>query len=176
MTHDAREVLVGVLALLGVGLLMALIAGGKPVAATATATDYTLQATFNKVDGLLPGAEVRMGGIRVGSVENYKLDPNYRPLMTIRIINSVKLPADSSIGIHTDGLFGAKFVVLDPGGDEEYLKPGDEIEFTQDPMIVSDLLELIIGQGRTARDKRIAKKNAEKAAATGAPGDNKGNK
>ena len=48
MTHDAREVLVGVLALLGVGLLMALIAGGKPVAATATATDYTLKATFNK--------------------------------------------------------------------------------------------------------------------------------
>jgi phospholipid/cholesterol/gamma-HCH transport system substrate-binding protein len=162
MTHDAREVLVGVFAFLGIGLLLALITGGKPEAATATATDYTLQATFNKVDGLLPGAEVRMGGIRVGSVENYKLDPTYRALMTIRIKNSIKLPTDSAIGIHTDGLFGAKFVVLDPGGDEEYLKPGAEIEYTQDPMIVSDLLELIIGQGRAARDKRIAQKNSKR--------------
>jgi phospholipid/cholesterol/gamma-HCH transport system substrate-binding protein len=171
MTHDAREVLVGVLAFVGGGILLAFIAGGKPVAATQTATDYTLNATFNKVDGLHLGAEVRLGGIRVGSVESYKLDPNYRVLMTVRVKTLVKLPTDSSIAIHTDGLFGAKFVVLDPGGDEEFLTPGSEIEYTQDPMIVGDLLELIIAQGRTAQDKRVSQKNAKKAAAKGAMGD-----
>jgi phospholipid/cholesterol/gamma-HCH transport system substrate-binding protein len=170
MTHDVREVLVGVLTLLGVGLVLAYIAGGKPVAATVTESDYTLNATFNRVDGLLPGAEVRMGGIQVGTVEGYKLGQDYRAVLTVRVNSSVKLPLDSSIAIHTDGLFGAKFVVLEAGGDEENLSPGSEVEYTQDPVIISDLLELIISQGRAAQEKRFEEKNAKKTNATGTQG------
>jgi phospholipid/cholesterol/gamma-HCH transport system substrate-binding protein len=172
MTHDVREVLVGVLVLLGVGLLLAYIAVGKPVAATVTESDYTLNATFNRVDGLLLGAEVRMGGIRVGTVEGYKLGADYRAVMTVRVNSSVKLPLDSSIAIHTDGLFGAKFVVLEAGGDEENLSPGSEVEYTQDPVIISDLLDLIISQGQTAQEKRSDGKNEKKVGAAGTQGVN----
>jgi phospholipid/cholesterol/gamma-HCH transport system substrate-binding protein len=170
MAHDVREVLAGVLVLIGVGLLLAYIAGGKPVAAIVTDSDYTLNATFNRLDGLLPGAAVRMAGLRVGSVEGYKLGPDYRPVLTVRINSSVKLPLDSSIAIQTDGLFGAKFVVLEAGGDEENFSPGSEIEYTQDPLIISDLLELIISQGKNAKAKRVLEKNMKNAIGTGTQG------
>ena len=161
MIYNSREVLFGFLALLGVGILLAYVSSGKQVAATVTTTDYKLHATFNRVDGLHPGAEVRMGGIRVGSVEGYKLSPDYRVIMTVLVNSSVKLPRDSSIAIHTDGLFGAKFVVLEAGGDESFLNPGDEVEYTQDPVIIGDLLEMIINQGNSAREARSVKKTSK---------------
>ena len=65
--------------------------------------------------------------------------------------SSVRLPADTSAAIHTDGLFGSKFVVLEPGGEETYLGDGDVITFTQDAVIVSELLDLIIAEGRARR-------------------------
>ena len=60
----------------------------------------------------------------------------------------IELPVDSSAAIHTDGLFGSKFVVIDPGGDLAILEDGDEIQYTQDAVIVEDLLDLIISEGK----------------------------
>ena len=61
------------------------------------------------------------------------------------------LPTDTSAAIHTDGLFGRKFVVLQPGGDETMLKDDGVITFTQDSLIVGELLDLIIAEGRAQR-------------------------
>jgi len=63
------------------------------------------------------------------------------------------LPIDTAAAIHTDGLFGSKFVILDPGGDEKTLEDGSAIEFTQDSVVVSDLLDLIIREGKAARSQ-----------------------
>ena len=74
----------------------------------------------------------------------------------------VQLPEDTAAAIHTDGLFGSKFVVLLAGGEDATIKPGGAITHTQDALIVSELLELIIAEGRAARAKQDA---AAKAAA-----------
>lgn len=145
---DAREIAVGVavlLALSGVLVLSSLGGRVKPVAG------YVLKATFNRVDGIGIGGDVRLGGIKVGAVESQELDDRYRAVLTLRIGRDVRLPADTSAAIHTDGLFGSKFISLDPGGDERILGPGGVIAFTQDSVLVDELLELIIAQGKARR-------------------------
>ncbi|MEO5337706.1 MAG: MlaD family protein [Magnetospirillum sp. WYHS-4] len=149
--REIREVLVGGLAVLGLVAMLGLSYGGGKDAAKTQAGEYALKAIFNRVDGLLEGDEVHLGGIRVGTVDRLSLDANFRAVATLRIRSSVKLPRDTSAAVHTDGLFGSKFVVLEPGGEEENFKPGATIDFTQDAVIVGELLDLIIAEGRANR-------------------------
>lgn len=149
--REVREVLVGGLAMLGMVAMLGFSYGGGKAAAKNQAGFYPLKAVFNRVDGLLEGDEVHLGGIRIGSVERLDLDKNFRAVVTMSVRSDVKLPRDTSAAIHTDGLFGAKFVVLEPGGDEENFKPGATIDFTQDAVIVGELLDLIISEGRANR-------------------------
>lgn len=153
MTGETKESVVGGIVLVGLILVIALLQGYSDLTADATADDYPLDARFNRVDGLLKGSEVRLGGIRIGTVERQRLDSNYQAVVTMRIDSAVRLPLDTSAAIHTDGLFGPKYVVIEPGGDEESLGPGDEITFTQDAVVIGDLLELIITQGKMNRKK-----------------------
>ena len=148
MSRDTKEIAIGGLALAGVVLVLAFLYSGGDLSARAAGRDYAVTAVFNQIDGLFEGDEVRLGGIRVGTVEGQALDRNYRAAVTLRIDGSVKLPTDTSAAIHTDGLFGAKYVVLEPGGDEEFLSDGDSISMTQGAIVVSELLELIISQGK----------------------------
>lgn len=148
--REIREILVGGLAVLGlVGGLGLSYGGGKP--GSGHSGDYPLKAIFNRVDGLLEGDDVHLGGIKVGVVEKLSLDKNFRAIATLRLKGDVKLPRDTSAAVHTDGLFGSKFVVLEPGGDEAMFKPGAMIDFTQDAVIVGELLDLIIAEGRANR-------------------------
>jgi phospholipid/cholesterol/gamma-HCH transport system substrate-binding protein len=153
MAQELKEASVGFLVLLVVASLLVF---PYHRLAAGTAGETVLSATFNRIDGLNVGDPVRLGGIRVGVVDDVVLDSRFRAVVTIRMDSGVPLPADTSAAIHTDGLFGSKFLVLEPGGDDKILGPGDSIGFTQDAMIVSNLLDLIIGQGRA----RLAKEKA----------------
>lgn len=148
---EKREVVYGGLAILLFMAIFGFFYSGQHQKATAGLTEYTIYATFNRIDGLDVGTEVRLSGIPIGTVEDLTLTPNYRARVTMRIRQGVELPADTSAAIHTDGLFGSKFVTLDPGGDEDVLKNGDTITFTQDAVVVSDLLDLIIAEGKSQR-------------------------
>jgi len=162
MNTENKNITVGALALAGICLLFVVLYGGRQVTAQTDAGRTTLKATFNRVDGLLPGDQVRMAGIRIGKVESFTLDRDFRAVMIFRIDSAVKLPVDSSAAIHTDGLFGSKYVELEPGGEEKFMESGAEISFTQDAMIVSELMELIISQGKAVHKKRNAAAAAPK--------------
>ncbi|MEQ8193379.1 MAG: outer membrane lipid asymmetry maintenance protein MlaD [Rhodospirillales bacterium] len=152
----------------GIGVLAAFVAvllylyGGRALTAQAASKDYRVSAAFNKVDGLIPGDAVRLGGVKIGTVEKQELRKNFRAVLTFKISGNVRLPTDTSAAIHTDGLFGSKFVVLEPGGSEKYLRDGGEISFTQDAVIVTELLDLIISQGKANLKKLEQQKNEEK--------------
>ncbi|WP_366914880.1 MlaD family protein, partial [uncultured Lentibacter sp.] len=68
-------------------------------------------------DGLVEGDPVFLSGIRVGSGEKLYLNENFRAIATFWIEDGVVVPKDSSAAIHTDGLFGSKFIVLEPGAE-----------------------------------------------------------
>jgi phospholipid/cholesterol/gamma-HCH transport system substrate-binding protein len=145
VNRSTMEIVVGGLILAVVALFFVASYSGVQL---AHATGYAVLAGFNRVDGLADGNEVRLSGVRVGYVESQQLDPYFRAVLTMRIEPGIELPVDSSAAIHTDGLFGSKFVVIDPGGDLAILEDGDEIQYTQDAVIVEDLLDLIISEGK----------------------------
>lgn len=114
---------------------------------------YPVEALFNRIDGLAPNAAVHLAGVRVGTVTGQSLQGDFRAKLTLLIDGGIQLPADTSAAIQTDSLFGDKLVVLEPGGDSEFIKPGGRITMTQDPLILEELLELIISQGKQRRAK-----------------------
>lgn len=124
---------------------------------------YPIEAVFNRIDGLASNAAVHLGGVRIGTVGGQSLQSDYRAKVTLLIDGGINLPADTSASIQTDSLFGDKMVVLEPGGDSETIKPGGRITMTQDPVIVEELLELIISQGKQRRAKPAEPPPAEGA-------------
>jgi len=156
---ETKETVVGGLVVVVLALVLILSHGGQ--ATQATADGYLLTASFNKVDGLVLGDEVRMGGVRIGKVESMELDSNFRARLGLRIDSDAPLPLDTSAAIHTDGLFGSKHIVLEPGAEEEVLEDGGTIEFTQESVVVSDLLELIISEGKARQAAQQQDKKAE---------------
>lgn len=157
MISRERETVIGTcVVLVGAAVLaFAYGAGGR-----AAVPGYDLVARFNKAEGVAVGSDVRLSGVTVGKVVGQGLDDRFRAVIKLRVDSAVQLPSDSDARVETDGLLGAKYIGLRPGGDEANLKPGDEIQFTQDSMNVQDLLELIIAQ---AKAKRAAKPQAETA-------------
>lgn len=123
---------------------------------------YDVRATFKRTDGLFYGAQVRLSGMVVGKVTGYKLDDAYRAVVTLHMKPGVELPKDSAALIHSDGLLGAKYIELQPGGDEDVIKPNGAITYTQDSVDLVDLLDKIVAVAE-ARRAEFAKSQAPAA-------------
>jgi phospholipid/cholesterol/gamma-HCH transport system substrate-binding protein len=110
---------------------------------------YELVARFDRIDGLQRGNDVRIGGIKVGTVIDQTLDPQtYRALVRFTMRDDVEVPADSSVAVASDGLLGGKYLSLVPGGDVEMLAAGDEVTLTQSAINFEDLIgHFIFSQG-----------------------------
>lgn len=106
---------------------------------------YTLKAEFMKVGGLSIGSDVRINGIKVGTVTSQKLNnEDYMADVTFSISSEIKLPKDSVVSIVSDGLIGDKFVKIEPGKATEYLKDGDSFTNTKDFKTIEDMVGEII--------------------------------
>lgn len=106
---------------------------------------YTLKAEFMKVGGLSIGSDVRINGIKVGTVTSQKLNnEDYMADVTFSISSEIKLPKDSVVSIVSDGLIGDKFVKIEPGKAMEYLKDGDSFTNTKDFKTIEDMVGEII--------------------------------
>lgn len=114
---------------------------------TATATGsgavqgYELVAKFSRADGVTVGADVRVSGIKVGTVTSMDLDQKtYFATVHIAVRPDVLIPEDSSVRVTSDGLLGNAFLSIEPGGSPENLQAGAEIANTQGSI---DLVSLI---------------------------------
>ena len=107
---------------------------------------YDLLATFNKIDGVNEGILVMISGVTIGYVDEVMLNKNY-PVLKMKIKKGLRISDDSSVSIQTDGLFGSKFLSIEMGGNDNYLVSGDSFSFTEDSMLIQDLLTNIIQLG-----------------------------
>lgn len=106
---------------------------------------YPLSATFYKIGGLKTGSDVRISGIKVGTVVDLRLDAkSFDAVVTMSIAPEVKLPADTVAAIASEGLLGDKYVRLEPGQDKSYLSPGAGIRKTKDFRSLEDQVGEII--------------------------------
>lgn len=144
--RSAAELLAGAAVLLAAAVFLAyaLTATGRSVAGPG----ITLTARFERIDGITPGTDVRLGGVRVGSVVAQRIDPEtFLAVVTMRVDAALRLPEDSSAEITTDGLFGGRFVALVPGGAERRLGDGDTIRITQSAISLEALIGRVMFSG-----------------------------
>ena len=129
-----------------IGAIVVLVAAGFLYYAYAYSNSsafsgYELNAKFQRVDGLNVGTDVRLSGIKIGSISSLTLDPRtYQATVHLNISNDVKLPEDSSIMVTNTGLLGNSYLSVSPGGSDVMLKPGGVIVNTQGSV---DLMSLI---------------------------------
>jgi phospholipid/cholesterol/gamma-HCH transport system substrate-binding protein len=108
---------------------------------SAPVSGYDVIAKFNRADGVNVGTDVRLSGIKVGTVEKMALDPKtYNAVLTLGLQNSVKLPQDSSVRITSEGLLGNQYLSIEPGSEQQMIKAGGEIENTQGSIDLIGLL------------------------------------
>jgi phospholipid/cholesterol/gamma-HCH transport system substrate-binding protein len=108
---------------------------------SAPVSGYEVLAKFNRADGVNVGTDVRLSGIKIGTVSKLGLDPKtYNAVVTISLENSVKLPDDSSVRITSEGLLGNQYLSIDPGSSPDLIKSGGEIENTQGAIDLMGLL------------------------------------
>lgn len=117
---------------------------------------YSLYARFGRTDGLHIGDSVRLAGLPIGKITTAKLDDHFNALLTLEIKEGLKIPDDSSASIVSDGILGSKYIEIEPGGSEDYLLEGGEFNYTQDAMVIEELVERIIDMGKS---KKKEKKN-----------------
>ena len=104
---------------------------------------YDVTANFDRVEGLRDGGDVRISGIKVGSIVSQTLDPkDYVAVVRMSIDPAIKVPVDSVATITSSGLLGDKYLSIVPGAEDEYIKPGGTITHTTPPIS----LESLIGQ------------------------------
>ena len=120
----------------------------------AAVEGYQVHAKFDRIDGLVVGGDVRLGGIKVGTIVAHELESDtFLAVVRMNIDPKIKLPVDTSAEIISDGLLGSKYLSLVPGGDEETLEVGGEIRFTQSPVSLENLIgQLIFSQGEAKQE------------------------
>jgi phospholipid/cholesterol/gamma-HCH transport system substrate-binding protein len=109
--------------------------------------DYVLTASFRSVEGISVGTDVRLAGVKVGTVTALDLNPqSFRADTTFSIDGNLQLPEDTAVAIASEGLLGGNFVELLPGGSPFNLEPGAEIVDTQSSVsLVQLLLRFVTG-------------------------------
>ena len=87
------------------------------------------------------GTDIRMAGIKIGTVTAQSLNPdNYQALVTMSISPTVKLTDDTSAKVTSEGLLGSKFIALEAGGSDTQLAEGGVIAYTQGAVDIWSLI------------------------------------
>ena len=116
---------------------------------------YDINARFLKVGGLNVGSDVRINGIKVGTVIAQNLDPeDYVADVKLSISSNIQLPKDSVVSIVSDGLVGNKFIKIEPGKSKEFLQNGDTVANTKDFKTLEDMVGEIIFMVTDNGDKK----------------------
>jgi phospholipid/cholesterol/gamma-HCH transport system substrate-binding protein len=145
MSRSFVETLLGAVVLL---VAIAFVAYAYTTSDIRNPPGYTLRAKFDRIDGIQVGTDVRISGIKVGQVVASNLDTrSFRAEVVFTVREDVELPADSSVSVVSESLLGGRFLLIQPGGDDELLVAGDEVMFTQSAINLEDLIGRFVFSG-----------------------------
>lgn len=145
MKRNVFETALGAVVLLVAALFLVIALRSADVGAAYQAEGYTLRANFTALGSLGVGSDVRLSGVKVGSVTDVTLDPEtYLAQVSLRIREDVTLPLDTTAQIASDGLLGGHHLQLEPGGEIEMLQDGEEITYTQAAVSLEQMIGKLI--------------------------------
>jgi phospholipid/cholesterol/gamma-HCH transport system substrate-binding protein len=162
MQKNVIETLMGGVVLVVAMLFLVFAYNGSGV---RVESGYVVTAHFGNASGIALGSDVRVGGIKIGTVSNMALDPeSYEAVVSMQIRERTKLPKDSSAAIVSSGLLGEKYIQLTPGGDDAMLVGGDKISFTQSAVNLEELIgKFMFSGGGVDKNKGAAGSKSETA-------------
>jgi len=118
---------------------------------SGSVSGYEIKARFAAVDGVNVGTDVRLHGIKVGSVSSLILDPkSYMAVATLAIKNGIEIPDDSSAKITSSGILGSSYISISPGGSDTMLAANGELNDTQGAVDLMGLVGRYINSGAGA--------------------------
>ena len=130
-----------------IGAVVMAVAGSFLYYATQTSgfssdtNQYTLSANFRSVAGLNVGSDVKLSGVKIGTLATISLNPEtYQAVATIAIDNEVLIPDDAEIKVSTDGLLGGAYLEITAGGSPFMLEPDGQFVYTQGAVSLINLL------------------------------------
>lgn len=142
MGKNAIETIMGTVVLLVAGLFLAFAysnADLRPV------QGYHVNANFASIGGLEMGSDVRINGIKVGTVVGQRLDnKTFDAVVVMTVDPAIHLPTDTVASIASEGLMGGKYVRLDPGKSSQVLADGGFIAHTRDYKSLEELVGEVI--------------------------------
>lgn len=139
MSGHTSEVIVG-------GVVLAAAIGFLAYVGNATGfaegnSGYPLTASFRSLQGVVVGTDVKLAGVKIGTVTDIDLNAaTFRADTSFEVKNGIDIPDDSAVVISSEGLLGGNFVEILPGGSPFNLEPGAEIEDTQGAISLVNLL------------------------------------
>lgn len=143
MERNTLETMLGAVVLLVAAGFLYLIYSETEIGASTAG--YPLELRFDSGGSTIVGTDVRIAGVKVGSVIDQHFDAeNYQAVVTIEVDNSVKLPKDTSAVVTSDGLLGDNYILLNIGGDPEMLAPKDRIRNVQGAINLADLINKFV--------------------------------
>jgi len=141
MERITLDLWVGIFVVAGLAALAVLALKVGNLSTYNMSETYQVQAYFSNIGGLKSQASIKSSGVLVGRVAQISLDPKrYEAKVTMTIDKRYQFPKDTFANILTSGLLGEQYIGLIPGGDEEFLKAGDEIKKTQSAIVLEDLI------------------------------------
>lgn len=150
--HSTRDFVTGLFVLAGLVALawLSFSVGGLQYKGDGGLPVYAL---FDQVAGLKPKSPVEIGGVRVGQVSGIRLDETFRARVDLDLDSKLKLPVDSSAAIVTAGILGDRYIQLTPGAEEETLKPGEQIPYTENAIVLERLIgKFMVNVGDKGKD------------------------
>jgi len=142
MTGNVIETVMGGVVLVVAALFLFLAYSTSQVRAVQ---GYEVSAQFDSVSGIHDGSDVRIAGVKVGTIVAETLDPKtFLADVRMNIDPAYKLPDDTVAEILSAGLLGDRFMALVPGGSEQTIPPGGRIKFTQSPVSLENLIGQMI--------------------------------
>ncbi len=152
MHRHVIESVMGAVVLIVAGLFIYFAA---VTAEIRTVSGYTVSARFFSIGGLTGGSDVRISGIKVGTVTGRSLDPEtYDAVVTMTLRHGVELPDDSVASIASEGLLGDKYVRLEPGSSRTPIPPDGVIAQTRSFKSLEEQVGEIIFLATTAPDRK----------------------
>ena len=138
MKKNFFEAIIGTLVLICAAFFIITSFKGSSI---VTSDGYQIIAKFNNSDGISIGSDVKISGVKIGNVLSQQLDhKSYKAKLVMTIDPSIKIPVDSSIKIVSEGLLGSKYLLINPGSEEEFFQNNDQIEYTQSSVNFEELL------------------------------------
>jgi phospholipid/cholesterol/gamma-HCH transport system substrate-binding protein len=142
VSRNVIETVLGAVVLVVAGLFLAFAYTTTDI---RPVTGYTVTARFNAVDGLTVGSDVRVGGVKIGSVAAQSVDmTEFRAVVLMTIRPNVMLPEDSIASVSSEGLLGGKYIRIDPGASETMLADNGVIANTKDIISLEEMLGKVI--------------------------------